>query len=76
MDRPPGLGISGGVLVAMGVFIVWMLAVSVGLWRTPALGGVLVEAWPGELRLLERHIGAPAPQPAEPEARSDEPGST
>ena len=49
---------------------------SVGLWRTPALGGVLVEAWPGELRLLERHIGAPAPQPAEPEARSDEPGST
>jgi len=37
---------------------------------------VLVEAWPGEPRLLERLIGAPASQPAEPEARSDEPGGT
>jgi hypothetical protein len=27
-------------LVGVGLFIVWMLAVSVGLWRTAALGGV------------------------------------
>jgi hypothetical protein len=37
---------------------------------------VLVEAWPGEPRLLERLIGPPATQPAEPEAHGDEPGRT
>ena len=37
---------------------------------------VLVEAWPGDRRLLERLIGTPATQPAEPEARGDEPGRT
>jgi uncharacterized membrane protein YkvA (DUF1232 family) len=37
---------------------------------------VLVEAWPGEPRLLERLIGTPVTQPAEPEAQGDEPGST
>jgi hypothetical protein len=30
----------GSSLVGVGLFIVWMLAVSVGLWRTAALGGV------------------------------------
>ncbi|HTE68403.1 MAG TPA: DUF1232 domain-containing protein [Actinomycetes bacterium] len=37
---------------------------------------VLLEAWPGEPRLLERLLGTPAPaiRPAEQEARSDEPG--
>ena len=37
---------------------------------------VLVEAWPGEPRLLERLIGSPARQPAEPEAQGDEQGTT
>jgi len=37
---------------------------------------VLVEAWPGEPRLLERLIGTPATLPAEPEAHDDEPGTT
>jgi uncharacterized membrane protein YkvA (DUF1232 family) len=36
---------------------------------------VLVEAWPGEPRLLERLIGTPATQPAQPEAHGDEPGT-
>jgi uncharacterized membrane protein YkvA (DUF1232 family) len=35
---------------------------------------VLVEAWPGEPRLLERLIGSPDKHPAEPEASQDEPG--
>jgi uncharacterized membrane protein YkvA (DUF1232 family) len=35
---------------------------------------VLLEAWPGEPRLLERLIGTPAKHPAEPEAPQDEPG--
>ena len=35
---------------------------------------VLLEAWPGEPRLLERLIGTSATQPAEPEAQGDEPG--
>ena len=34
----------------------------------------LLEAWPGEPRLLERLIGGPAKHPAEPEAPQDEPG--
>ena len=37
---------------------------------------VLLEAWPGEPRLLERLLGTAAPQPAEHEARPDEPGRT
>jgi uncharacterized membrane protein YkvA (DUF1232 family) len=37
---------------------------------------VLVEAWPGEPRLLERLIGTPAKHPAEPETQGDEPGRT
>ena len=38
---------------------------------------VLLEAWPGEPRLLERLLGIrPAPHaPAKPETRSDEPGA-
>ena len=35
---------------------------------------VLLEAWPGEPRLLERLIGTPAKHPAEPETPQDEPG--
>ena len=35
---------------------------------------VLLEAWPGEPRLLERLIGTLAKHPAEPEAPQDEPG--
>ena len=37
---------------------------------------VLLEAWPGEPRLLERLLGtsAPATHPAESEAPGDEPG--
>ena len=37
---------------------------------------VLLEAWSGEPRLLERLLGssAPAPRPADREARRDEPG--
>ena len=34
---------------------------------------VLLEAWPGEPRLLERLIGIPATQPAQPEAPGDAP---
>jgi len=34
---------------------------------------VLLEAWPGEPRLLERLIGTPATQPAQPEAPGDAP---
>ena len=30
----------GSSLVGVGLFIVWMLALSVGLWRTAAVGGV------------------------------------
>jgi uncharacterized membrane protein YkvA (DUF1232 family) len=37
---------------------------------------VLVEAWPGEPRLLERLIGPPATPPPEPEAQSDAPDRT
>jgi uncharacterized membrane protein YkvA (DUF1232 family) len=37
---------------------------------------VLLEAWPGEPRLLERLIGTLATRPAEPEAQGDEPGRT
>jgi uncharacterized membrane protein YkvA (DUF1232 family) len=38
---------------------------------------VLLEAWPGDPRLLERMLGTPSPakHPAEPEAPSDEPGT-
>jgi uncharacterized membrane protein YkvA (DUF1232 family) len=32
---------------------------------------VLLEAWPGEPRLLERLLGTPATQPAQPEAPGD-----
>jgi uncharacterized membrane protein YkvA (DUF1232 family) len=35
---------------------------------------VLLEAWPGEPRLLERLIGSPDKHPAEPEAPQGEPG--
>jgi uncharacterized membrane protein YkvA (DUF1232 family) len=35
---------------------------------------VLLEAWPGEPRLLERLIGTPAKHPGEPQAPQDEPG--
>jgi uncharacterized membrane protein YkvA (DUF1232 family) len=35
---------------------------------------VLLEAWPGEPRLLERLIGSADKHPAEPEASQDEPG--
>jgi uncharacterized membrane protein YkvA (DUF1232 family) len=34
---------------------------------------VLLEAWPGEPRLLERLLGTPATQPAQPEAPGDVP---
>jgi uncharacterized membrane protein YkvA (DUF1232 family) len=35
---------------------------------------VLLEAWPGEPRLLDRLIGSPNKHPAEPEVPQDEPG--
>jgi uncharacterized membrane protein YkvA (DUF1232 family) len=35
---------------------------------------VLLEAWPGQPRLLERLLGAPVGHPAEPQGRRDEPG--
>jgi uncharacterized membrane protein YkvA (DUF1232 family) len=35
---------------------------------------VLLEAWPGDPRLLERLLGTPVSHPAEPEGRRDEPG--
>jgi uncharacterized membrane protein YkvA (DUF1232 family) len=35
---------------------------------------VLLEAWSGEPRLLDRLIGSPDKHPAEPEASQDEPG--
>jgi uncharacterized membrane protein YkvA (DUF1232 family) len=35
---------------------------------------VLLEAWPGQPRLLERLLGAPVSNPAEPQGRRDEPG--
>ena len=37
---------------------------------------ILLEAWPGEPRLLERLIGTPATHPADPMAQGDEPGRT
>ena len=37
---------------------------------------VLVEAWPGVSRLLDRLLGTPASQPAEPESRGDEQSRT
>ena len=37
---------------------------------------VLVEAWPGDPRLLERLLGTRPTQPVDPEARGDEPGRT
>jgi uncharacterized membrane protein YkvA (DUF1232 family) len=36
---------------------------------------VLLEAWPGEPRLLERLMGIPVTHPAEPEGPRDEPGT-
>jgi uncharacterized membrane protein YkvA (DUF1232 family) len=35
---------------------------------------VLLEAWPGQPRLLERLLGAPVSYPVEPQGRRDEPG--
>ena len=35
---------------------------------------VLLEAWPGQPRLLERLLGAPVSHPVEPQGRRDEPG--
>jgi uncharacterized membrane protein YkvA (DUF1232 family) len=37
---------------------------------------LLLEAWPGEPRLLQCLIGSPDKHPAEPEASQDEPGRT
>ena len=54
--------------------VVVALALRYAARRVPP--DVLLEAWPGEPRLLERLIGAPATQPAEPEAQGDEPGRT
>ena len=55
-----------------------VVVVALALWyatrRVPR--EVLVQAWPGDRRLLERLIGAPATRPAEPEAHGDEPGRT
>jgi uncharacterized membrane protein YkvA (DUF1232 family) len=54
--------------------VVVALALRYGARRVPR--EVLVEAWPGDPRLLERLIGPPATQPADPEAHGDEPGTT
>jgi uncharacterized membrane protein YkvA (DUF1232 family) len=54
--------------------VVVALALRFAARRVPR--DVLLEAWPGEPRLLERLLGSPgaAQHPAEPEASSDEPG--
>jgi hypothetical protein len=59
------------------------LVAMVGLWgllvvlaaRLPAglLREVLLEAWPGDPRLLERLLGSPATQPTDSEAPIDAP---
>ena len=54
--------------------VVVALALRYAARRVPR--AVLVEAWPGEPRLLERLIGIPTAQLAEPEARDDAPGRT
>jgi uncharacterized membrane protein YkvA (DUF1232 family) len=48
--------------------VVVALALRFAAQRVPR--EVLVEAWPGEPRLLERLLGAPATQPTQPEARA------
>jgi uncharacterized membrane protein YkvA (DUF1232 family) len=53
--------------------VVVALALRYAARRVPS--EVLVEAWPGEPRLLERLVGAPVTQPTEPEAQGDEPGT-
>jgi uncharacterized membrane protein YkvA (DUF1232 family) len=50
--------------------VVVALALRYAARRVPQ---VLLEAWPGEPRLLERLLGTPAKHPAEPEAGRDEP---
>jgi uncharacterized membrane protein YkvA (DUF1232 family) len=54
-----------------------VVVVALALWyatrRVPR--EVLVQAWPGDRRLLERLLG-PVQHPAEPEPRDDEPGTT
>ncbi len=52
--------------------VVVALALRYAAQRVPR--EALVEAWPGEPRLLERLIGSPDKHPAEPEASQDEPG--
>ena len=54
--------------------VVVALALRYAARRVPP--DVLLEAWPGEPRLLERLLGtsAPAKHPGEPKARSDESG--
>jgi uncharacterized membrane protein YkvA (DUF1232 family) len=54
--------------------VVVALALRYAARRVPR--DVLLEAWPGDPRLLERLLGTPAPatHPAKPEARGDEPG--
>jgi uncharacterized membrane protein YkvA (DUF1232 family) len=54
--------------------VVVALALRYAARRVPR--AVLMEAWPGEPRLLERLIGIPTAQLAEPEARDDAPGRT
>jgi uncharacterized membrane protein YkvA (DUF1232 family) len=53
--------------------VVVVLALRYAARRVPR--EVLVEAWPGDPRLLERLLG-PVKHPAEPEAQGDEPGTT
>ena len=55
--------------------VVVALAVRYAARRVPP--EVLLEAWPGQPRLLERLLGTPAPakHPGEPEASRDEPGT-
>jgi uncharacterized membrane protein YkvA (DUF1232 family) len=52
--------------------VVVALALRYAAGRVPR--EVLLEAWPGEPRLLERLIGGPDRHPAEPEAPQHEPG--
>ena len=62
------------VIGPMDDVVVVALALRYAARRVPR--ELLLEAWPGEPRLLERLLGTSAGHPAEPEARSDEPRPT
>jgi uncharacterized membrane protein YkvA (DUF1232 family) len=60
------------VIAPLDDVVVVALALRYAARRVPR--EVLLEAWPGQPRLLERLLGAPVSYPAEPQGRRDEPG--